>query len=214
MLDFNNYTGEMRHNLPSMNVVIGIPTMGSVDTKTTESLFRLNRGNNKVALLTTEYSLIYDARERIIHKALENSATDYVLFIDSDIVFEPDTLLKLLKTARIYKDSIISGAYPYKYEKANVVGFDLYGKEIPAVSSTKDNYILASSIGMGMCLIPRKILEDIVKEYEGSGIFHPFSGMGEDISFCRRVTSNGYKIIVDRAITCGHVGKKVYEVGE
>lgn len=210
-MDYNNYFGYTR-GTESMNVVIGIPTMGSIDTKTTESLFRLNKGDNKVMLLTTEYSLIYDARERIVHKALDNSSTDYVLFIDSDIVFEPDTLLKLIKTSKVHQNCIISGAYSFKQDNGNIVGFDLYGNEITKDMYGNLSFVMASSIGMGMCLIPRNILEHIVKEYEGSGIFHPFSGMGEDISFCRRVTSAGYKILIDRNVNCGHVGKKVYEV--
>lgn len=192
------------------NIVVCMPTMGSIDTRTGESLFRLRKGENKVAILTTEYSLVYMARENMVKKALENPETDYVLFIDSDIVFEPDTMLKLLKDAE-RGDGIYTAAYAYKDGSNGIVGRDSNGDPI-ILDNIKDRRLLIETklVGLGMALISRNVLVKMSEEF--AELFHPFSHSGEDYSFCMRAKECGYKAYIDLDICCGHVGKKVYEV--
>lgn len=64
--------------------------------------------------------------------------------------------------------------------------------------------------GMGCCLIKRKVLEDVFKEYKSA--FAPMGELGEDFSFCERAKALGYEIYMDWFVKCSHVGKKVFEV--
>lgn len=170
------------------NVVLGLPTMGSVEAKTCEAFLKMDRGEHKICPIITEYALIYDARDRIVKKALANPETDYVWFIDSDIVIPKDALEKLIAIDA----DIVSASYPFKDDFGTVVGDDVTG------------------VGMGCCLIKRSALEKIMDEYKTC--FHPMSCIGEDISFCMRAKNLGLNIVLTSAVICKHVGKKVYEV--
>ena len=143
------------------NVVLGIPTMGSVDAQTFGSLMMLRRGEHKLFPLITEYSLVYIARENIVKRALENPITDYILFIDSDIVVEKDMLELLIQDDK----DIVTGIYPYKQPGNLIVGRDLEDKDI-TLEFFKDKQVKEIlKCGLGCCLIKRKVFEDIFEKF-------------------------------------------------
>lgn len=189
-------------------VVLGIPTTGSIETRTFEALFKIDRKEHNIFPLVTEHALVYMARDSIVNKMLENPEAEYIWFVDSDIIVEKDTLNKLVKADK----DIVSGCYPYKSETGSVVGIDANLETITMydLMKEKDHTVKIARAGMGCCLIKRCVLEDVMAKY--NTCFTPMGELGEDYAFCERAKECGYDIWIDREVILKHIGKKVYEV--
>ena len=88
-----------------MKILLGMPSTGKIPTRTVISLLQtVERG--KVDPIIVTGSLVYDARDTIAMYAVENDY-DYILYCDSDMVFDADDLKKLLA----HDVGICSGLY-------------------------------------------------------------------------------------------------------
>ena len=76
-------------------VTIGMPIYKYVTAETFASILNLRIPPGTEFALEVG-SLVYDARNRIAMKAFENGS-DYILWLDSDMTFPSDTLVKLLE---------------------------------------------------------------------------------------------------------------------
>ena len=75
-----------------MNILIAVPSMDSVPAHFAQSLASLKKvGNCAVAFKVG--SLVYTSRNELAQHALKMGA-DYVLWLDSDMKFEPDKNIK------------------------------------------------------------------------------------------------------------------------
>lgn len=191
------------------NVVLGMPTMGSVQAKTFEALMKIKKGEHKLCTLTTEYSLVYIARDNIVKRMIENEEADYLWFIDSDIIPEKETLEALISDNK----DIVTACYPYKSEGGGIVGADMDLNTMTIKDIAENDKPIIKEIrrcGMGCCLIKRQVLVDVWEKY--GTCFTPLADLGEDYTFCERALSLGYKIWIDGGIWCKHIGTKTYEV--
>lgn len=197
-----------------MKIVIGIPNMGSIHVGTVGSLWQLPISYKDIEFLPYMIgnSLVYDARNEILNYANKANA-DYLLFIDSDIIFPPAALKALLDQNK----GIISGIYwsrseqvrkPIIYKKIKPRTIFRKIPEIDHVSGMVQGCIEIAACGMGFCLIRKDVIRKMIKHYISP--FEPFKGMGEDISFCYRLGRLNEKIY---ALDCGleHVGDKRYK---
>ena len=80
--------------------------MDMVATGFCQSLAMLQKSGHEVSIMFQVGSLIYDSRNRLAKQALKMSA-DYTMWFDSDMIFEPDTMRKLLADDK----DIVSGMY-------------------------------------------------------------------------------------------------------
>lgn len=194
-----------------MKILLGMPTVGMIPYKTVGSLLQTaERGKVEPMLVTG--SLLYDSRDTIAKCAVENGY-DYVLFVDSDMVFDSEDLKRLLA----HNVGICSGLYVTRAgERKNVA----YSKIItrrrfpyrePKLIEDKSTtgFGAVSACGFGFCLIKTSVLKCMLKYYKS--LFEPFKGVGEDIAFCIRAKRLGFKTFIDRDVKLGHVGEKVYE---
>lgn len=196
------------------NVVLGMPTMGTVQAQTFEALMKINRGEHKLCTLITEYSLVYMARDNIVKRMLENPESDYLWFVDSDIVPDKETLNALIADDK----DIVSAVYPYRVDGDGIVGADflLHTLKLDDVIADDENgepKPLLKEIrrcGMGCCLVKRKVFESVLEEF--GTCFTPKVNMGEDYSFCERAGELGFEVWIDGGIWCKHIGQKTYEV--
>lgn len=196
------------------NIVLGMPTMGTVQAQTFEALMKINKGDHKLFPLITEYSLVYMARDNITKRMLENPKADYLWFVDSDIVPDRETLNALIADDK----DIVSAVYPFRAEGDGIVGADL------ELHTLKLNDVIADDekgeprpvlkqirrCGMGCCLIKRKVLETMMEKYDTC--FTPTKGLGEDYTFCELARGLGFEVWIDGGIWCKHIGQKTYEV--
>ena len=130
---------------------------------------------------------------------------DYIMWIDSDQVFEPNDFFKLLEHDR----DIVSGLYlrkpqsdslsdiPIEFACFNEDGKKLYTNEV------NGELIKVWSNGMGWMLVKKGVFEKI--EYPWFGpIIEGLEFHGEDVSFQLRAKDVGFDSYVDTSIIVGH----------
>lgn len=191
-------------------IMIAVPCMDMVPAQFASSLAMLQKGANITAVAFQIGSLVWTARDALASQAIKSEA-DYVLWLDSDMVFDPDTLLRLLEHAA--PDTIVTGMYfrrvqpysPVLYDKLEI---DDEGKiETEELKDIPEGLKEVAGCGFGACLVPVEALMDSLTIFHQ--MFDPITGLGEDLSFCWRARKCGYKIVVDPSIPLGHVGYQV-----
>jgi hypothetical protein len=145
---------------------------------------------------------------------------DYMMWIDSDIVFKHEDLQKLLArkqqiVAGIYK---MQGGQNYAIVKDWDIEFFKKNGRFEFLSSIdlkgKTELIEVSYTGFGFVLIKRGIFECL--EYPWfRPIFHEISETvkdfsSEDVSICQLFREKGFKVYVDPTVRVGHEKKLIY----
>lgn len=198
-----------------MRTLIAIPSMDQVPAQFAASLAMLEKTEGTVIGFQIG-SLIYEARNELARQAIKRGA-DYVLWLDSDMVFQPDTFTRLYNDYKAGKGDIVSGLYFRRVAPFSPVLFDKLDiedgravwtepKEIP------DDVFEVGGVGFGCVLMDTGVITDVMAKFGGAP-FTPVSGLGEDLSFCWRARQCGYKIVVDPAVQLGHVGHVIINRG-
>lgn len=186
--------------------------MDSVPSQFCQSLATLTKVGD-CAIAFQMGSLIYNSRNELARKAVQAEA-DYVLWLDSDMVFSPDVLKRLLND-REHGD-IITGVYYRRVEPYAPVIFDELeitddGCHWKGTENIPDEIFEIQGCGFGCVLTPTDIFMAMMQKY--GNMFAPIAGVGEDLSFCWRARQLGYKIVCDPTIQLGHVGHYVVDKG-
>ena len=130
---------------------------------------------------------------------------DYIMWIDSDQVFEPNDFFKLLEHDR----DIVSGLYLRKPQGDTLndipIEFACFNEDGKMLYTNEVNGELRKvwSNGMGWMLIKKGVFEKI--EYPWFGpIIEGLGFHGEDVSFQLRAKDVGFDSYVDTSIVVGH----------
>ena len=193
-----------------MRVLLGMPSVGRIPTKTVISLLRTVK-KGAVDPMIVEGSLVYDARDTIANFAVENDY-DYVLYADSDMIFSAEDLNALIK----HDADIVSGLYVTRQGENRNVSYTkiITRRRLPYRSpklihdTRTSGYGSVAACGFGFCLIKTSVMKSMLKHYKS--LFEPKWGVGEDIAFCIRAKKCGYKVMIDRDVKLGHIGETVY----
>ena len=193
-----------------MKILLGMPCVREIPTKTVISLLQTVQ-KGVVDPMIVEGSLIYDARDAIAKYAVDNGY-DYVLYVDSDMVFSSDDLKRLVA----HDADIVSGRYVTRRgENKNVIYKKIITRrQFPyraprlVTDDATTGYAPVSACGFGFCLVKTSVIKSMLKRYKS--LFEPFKGVGEDIAFCLRAQKCGYEIFTDRDVVLGHIGETVY----
>lgn len=184
-------------------VLIAIPCMDMVSARFAQSLATLKKvGQCTVSFLMG--SLIYDSRNKLAGYAVQMEA-DYMLWLDSDMVFPPDTLERMMKTIEENDIDILCGLYfrrthpftPVLFNKLERDGETLVFEDVKEIP---DDLFEVAGCGFGCVLMKTDVLFDI-----GINWFTPYIDAGEDCAFCMRAREKGYKIYCDPSISLGHM---------
>lgn len=206
-----------------VKTLIAVPCFDMVHADFMESLVNLKKPAG-TSWTMVKNTLIHEARNIVAANAIE-AGFDRVMWFDSDMVFPPDTLLKLsetmdnLNTDGFHSD-LVSGLYftrrppnikPVAYKR---LWYDDSGAELDTgaencVDYPESGITPIEGVGMGCCLMTVDIIKRVADAY-GSP-FSPLDGVGEDLSFCWRARQLGAMMICDTSIKCGHVGQAVYD---
>lgn len=196
-------------------ILIAIPCMDMVSARFAQSLATLKKvGKCTVSFLMG--SLIYDSRNKLAGYAVEAEA-DYVLWLDSDMVFPPDTLERMMNVLDTHPEiDILCGLYFRRTHPFSPVLFSKLERENDVVvwedyKTVPDELFEVAGCGFGCVLMRTDCLFDI-----GANWFTPFVDAGEDCAFCIKARENGYKIYCEPNISIGHMGyapvtKEFYE---
>ena len=193
-----------------MKTLIAVPCMDMVAAGFSQSLAMLHRvGDCLVTHLAG--SLVYDSRNKIAAMAVQHEC-DFVMWFDSDMVFEPDTLERLMK--HMESHDIVSGVYyrrtgtykPVLYKELNVRG-DGTVEAVEFDELPKEDLFKADGVGFGCVLMKTSVLIDMIMNEKDW--FTPIGRAGEDLSFCLRAKKLGYEIWCDQTLRLGHVGQVI-----
>lgn len=167
-------------------------------------------------ILNASGSLIDAARNDLVHRFLNTTTDDVLVFIDSDISFDFGAMRQLLALSHLHP--IVSGAYPIKSETDKPFLINLTSNK------QLDNGLFAiDSIGIGFTAITREALvqmQPVLEKYSihsSTDVYAYFRLMiengkyiGEDIYFFNKAREAGLQPMLDPSIELGHVGTKVY----
>lgn len=184
--------------------------MDSVPSQFAQSLATLNKVEECVVAFQMG-SLIYNSRNYLATAAVKMEA-DYILWLDSDMVFPSDTLERLWKDRD--KGDIVTGIYyrrvePYKPVLYSRLDIDDNGCQWENCEDIKDEIFEVEGCGFGCVLTPTNVFIDVMNRF--GNMFAPINGVGEDLSFCWRAKQCGYNIVADPGIPLGHVGHYVVD---
>lgn len=139
------------------------------------------------------------------------SDADRLVFVDSDVTFEPGTLLKLAHRSQDF----VGGAYRFKMD---LESYPIGWLDKPFLQANADGLLEVSTLPGGMLSLSRKVFEVLKaahpdREYEHFGrVAHcyfqtPFIDghlYGEDSHFCKEWRDAGGEVFLDPELTLTH----------
>jgi len=168
-------------------------------------------------------SLIPRGRNNLVAKMLHNQAATHLMFIDVDLGFEPEAILRLL----LANQDVVGGVYPMKRIPTRYVI-----NTVPEPVTFGD-MVEVSTLGTGFMLVKREVLEKMIvahpelkyrdnigigAQYEPLmyGLFDTMidkddNYLSEDWTFCYLWRMMGGKIFADTGIKLDHTGYHKYE---
>lgn len=196
-----------------MKTLIAVPCMDQVAAPFAQNLAAMQKdGECYVSFIIG--SLIYESRNNFCKQALATKA-DYVLWLDSDMVFPGDIMPRMHKHMEEGKD-IVTGLYFRRRAPFTPVLFKELGHTEDGLGThenyddyPKDSVFEVAGCGFGCVMLRTEILTAI--GLNSRDWFAPAYGFGEDLSFCLRARELGYKIWCDSSIKCGHIGQLVVD---
>lgn len=210
------------------SVMLGVPShRGGFPTEYVKSLWATNFIGNITWLPIS--GLAVDVARNVIVSQFLQSKNDYLLMHDSDAVWHPEAIQRLvslelpLVSAVIYQRRFPTVPFIGLLERVNENGEHVYsfahaaGRVIDVALKNEyrapDHEILPplfdvdeveniDACGAHFTLIRRDVLEVIEPPYYQ--VTHA-PGAGEDFYFCRKVKEAGFDIYVDYAVHTGHI---------
>lgn len=212
--------------MQDISLLIAVPAYGgSIKTATVESLLglqaKLTAQGVRFRFNFTALTMITELRNLLATVMTERDEFTHLFFIDSDMQFDADVVIKLIEAQK----PVIGCLCSSRTEPPITVGAVEKPTMVP-----ENGLIEVAWIGMAVTLIERAALVEMAKsgrldpkhphpwpeQLKGPvlGFFAPFQDgpfLGEDLAFCRR-----YKEITGKPIYAlarediGHVGEKTY----
>lgn len=199
-----------------MKTLIAIPCMDMVHTNFLKSILGM-RKVGEVQFQISCSSLIYDARNGLVKRAIEGKF-DRILWLDSDMDFEPDLMERLsadMDEGREYvtalffkrkapiKPCIYSElAYMRNPDNGNLTPIAVCLEDYP-----RDQLFEVAASGMAATMMSVDLAKRVQEKFGQP--FSPQLGFGEDLSFCGRAKQVGARMWCDSRIKVGHVGMGV-----
>ena len=198
-----------------MKVLIAVPCMDYQESDLSECigemiLYTLGKNLCEIDLKYLKASLVYDARNQLVKYAREKGGYDFVLWLDSDMTFEPDLLEKLLED--IEGRQAVTGLCfgrrppfnPCIYKELDV---ETEGKLITPYRTIYDDYPRDSVFEVEACGFACVLMRmDMLEAMGIYGVpFFPVAGLGEDLTFCWRARKLDIKFHCDSRLKIGHI---------
>lgn len=210
----------MKHVWLAIPAYTGQIHLGSMRAILADLLALRARGDDVEIYDESGNAMIGDCRGIIVSHFLASKATDLV-FIDSDVLWEKGTLLKLLDAPV----DCVAAIYP---QRRDPIAFSVAWQPKDELHADPETGLLeVDGVPAGCLRCSRAMLERMVEAYadlefiaEGApndtawDLFGPYrigkAKLGEDYAFCRRWRDLGGKVWIDPEILMGHVGFKTF----
>lgn len=187
-----------------MKLLIGVPTLDFVHVDFMKCLadlmLRLKDEGIDFDLDIESGTLVYLAREQIVHKAINEYYT-HVLWLDSDMIFSPDILDDLMRCGKEF----VTGIYHARRKGyASCLFKSIKVNNVTRFEEYPNQPFEIAGCGFGCVLTSVSMLSAVCLHY--LTCFTPLQSLGEDIAFCKRAVDLGYKLWCEPSVVCGHIG--------
>ena len=191
------------------SVAILVPTRDTVYSHFSYSLGNLIK---TTTLMGIEVHLFFDAstilinqRENLINQAIEVKS-EWALWLDSDMMFPPTTLLRLLAHNQdIVACNYMKRSYPFK----SVAFMDTNDWESWVPLQSEDELLTVEAIGMGCVLMRTSVFEKLNRPYF-EYTYQPKTKDwgGEDFTLFKKLNGVGVQLKVDT-----NLSNEIYHIG-
>lgn len=206
---------------------VAIPVRDHMNTSTVKSLIYaalvLPTAVPKEAVL--DFSIIQGSVLTLQrNEAVQRMRGDWLLFIDDDMVFEPNDILQLIVDQQENDLDMVGGLC---FRRTAPFQPTLYMRESPTdgrynfLESWDTDLVEVDATGMAFVLIHRRVFEKIAvmngehfPGYEERMAGDPpeyfvwINRIGEDLRFCQLAKEAGCRIFVDTRVKVGHIGEQ------
>lgn len=178
-------------------------TTGTIKSQTAFALFRMmHHLPFEYDFFLKEGCIIHYNRETLVKQAIKSGCT-HILFVDSDMFFEADAVIRMLE------------------KKKDIIGAHYNRRQLPPVTTVKiekerwanmkrdnpEGYLTCEAVGAGFLLINL----DVFKKIKEPWFFWKTNDkgdvvMGEDHWFCEKAKEAGYEIWADLTTPVKHIG--------
>jgi len=219
------------YDLAGKSIFIALPAYDfKVSLKLAISLARFTQvaGQHGVAVQIGSIcgcSVVSRARN-LLAKDLLESDCDYLLFIDSDINFEPEHIFRLMAWGSDPKKGIVAGV-PRTRSENKVYIADLDYDENGELTMNGMGLVRGKRVATAFMLVRREVFvtmtaahpEWVYKDQRSDRMIPCLFDfqlteegyIGEDFLFCDRARELGFEVWIDPTITLGHMGVQEYE---
>ncbi|WP_152494992.1 glycosyltransferase family 2 protein [Paraburkholderia kururiensis] len=159
-----------------------------------------------LALINPKGSIIPILRNNAVNEA-QTFGVDYVLFLDSDMIFPGDTIRRLLA----HDKDIVGATYTKRVPPYNILGRTLDDQPLKAAEGLHE----VAGLPTGCLLIKMSVFEKLRRPYfrtphteEAEGVMPQIQG--EDYYFCEAARAAGFKVWldVDLSARVAHIGQQ------
>ena len=185
-----------------MKLMVAIPTLDMIHFEFARCLTglvqRLERDGVDYDVCFKGGTLVYNGREALAAEAI-NSGYTHILWLDADMVFNPDVFEKLYK----HNELFVTGVYCSRHAPYKSCIFASLNPDERVTEYPGDLFQIAGC-GFGIVLTETKLLYDVYQKH--GTMFLPNSQYGEDLALCDRATQCGHKLYCDPTVRAGHIG--------
>jgi glycosyltransferase involved in cell wall biosynthesis len=188
-----------------MKVAICVPCYGGTKSQFTHSLGRMlvhtvkESPGTEIELFFGSTSLLAKLRNYLAKQALDWGA-DWILWLDADHTFPPNTLLRLLA----HNQHVVAVNYVRRDAERKPVA--VRNGQLLHTSPESPELDPIDHCGLGICLVRADAVRALAET-----LFSIEGEQGEDVYFFRKLKAQGALMFVDSALSlvCGHVAEEV-----
>lgn len=197
--------------------MVGYVHSKDVDARFMQSLIKLQDREPRLATIVGRYSgpAVALMRNLIVVYFLYETECDYLLMVDTDMVFEPSDVALLLKSANPDTKPVVGGLCFAEGNYGGPMVPTLYqGEDMNDIAHDyqRDRMYRVAGTGAAFLLIHRKALMAFDREAPMPWFndeIHNGLAVSEDKVFCRRLRSLGIPLWVHTGARIGHVKSRV-----
>lgn len=206
---------------PRFRVAVCVPTRGRVCWGFAYDLAQMmcytgtsvvSREIMEIGMIFADGTYIASNREDLVDQAMKSEPT-HILWLDDDMRFPQDTLLRLLQRNR----EVVGANYATRGTPCVAVAIkkasDTKGRLLTMPDSTGLERV--ETLGFGVTLVQASVFRRIPKPwFENYWSPKLERRVGEDVDFCRKCAAHDVKIFVDHDLSkeVGHMGEFEYRL--
>jgi len=197
----------MDSQLPRVAIAVPSGDMVHADFTMAYAQLCMASAGLQLHLITVKSSIVAQARNNGVELARKSGA-DFIFFLDSDMLFPPTALFRLL----LHKKDIVGATYTRRVAPFQILGSSL--AEQP--TDLSGDLLEMQRIPTGCLLIRMSVFDKLSKPYFRFESDANGDIVGEDYVFCDRAREAGYRIWCDAVMSreIGHIGQAVYRLPE